>query len=172
MHRSLAIVFLGAALIIAGMVTADAAAPATPAKIGFVDLERTLLETPAGKRASTKFEQSLKGKQAELDRKRKDLEKFKAEFEKQRSMLKPDVIAKREQEFNEKTMELQSYFMKLQNDLATERAQLIQEVLKQAGPVIKQVAQEQGFTLIVDRAAVIWASDALDITAEINKRIK
>jgi outer membrane protein len=171
MHRSLAIVFLGAALIIAGMVTADAAAPG-PAKIGFVDLERTLLETPAGKRASTKFEQSLKGKQNELDKKRKDLEKFKAEFEKQRSMLKPDVIAKREQEFNERTMELQSYFMKLQNDLATERAQLIQEVLKQAGPVIKQVAQEQNFSLIVDRAAVIWASDALDITAEINKRIK
>lgn len=171
MHRSLAIVFLGAALIIAGMVTADAAAPG-PAKIGFVDLERTLLETPAGKRASSKFEQSLKGKQAELDKKRKDLEKFKAEFEKQRSMLKPDVIAKREQEFNERTMELQSYFMKLQNDLATERAQLIQEVLKQAGPVIKQVAQEQNFSLIVDRAAVIWASDALDITAEINKRIK
>lgn len=172
MHRSLAIVFLGAALVIAGMVTADAAAPAAPAKIGFVDLERTLLETPAGKRASTKFEQSVKGKQNELDKKRKDLEKFKAEFEKQRSMLKPDVIAKREQEFNERTMELQSYFMKLQNDLATERAQLIQEVLKQAGPAIKQVAQEQGFSLIVDRAAVIWASDALDITAEINKRIK
>jgi outer membrane protein len=172
MHRSLAIVFLGAALVIAGMVTADAAAPAGSAKIGFVDLERTLLETPAGKRASTKFEQSLKGKQVELDKKRKELEKFKAEFEKQRSMLKPDVIAKREQEFNERTMELQSYFMKLQNDLATERAQLIQEVLKLAGPVIKQVAQEQGFSLIVDRAAVIWASDALDITAEINKRIK
>lgn len=171
MHRSLAIAFLGVAFIIAGMVTADAG-PNGPDKIGFVDLERTLLETPAGKRASNKFERSLKAKQQELDRKRKDLEKFKTELEKQRSMLKPAVIAQREQEYNERTMELQGYFMKLQNELANERAQLIQEVLKQAGPVIKQVAKEQGFTMIVDRNAVIWASDALDVTSEINKRIK
>jgi outer membrane protein len=171
MHRYLAIAFLGAALIITGMVTADAG-PAGPGKIGYVDLERTLLETPAGKRASTKFEQSMKAKQAELDKKTKDLEKAKADYEKQRSMLKPEVAAQREQELQKRFMELQSYYMKLQNDLANERAKLIQEVLKQAGPVIKQVAQEQGYTLIVDRAAVIWAPEALDITAEINKRIK
>jgi hypothetical protein len=36
---------------------------------------------------------------------------------------------------------------------------------------IKQVAQEQGYSMIMNRAAVIWAGDGLDITAEVNKRI-
>lgn len=174
MHRSLAIVFLGVALITAGVVTAEAV-PAGPGKIGFIDLvalERTLLATPAGKRANAKMEQSLKAKQAEFDKKRNDLQKVIAEFEKQRSMLKPEVAAKREQEYGERMRELQEYYVKLQSDLANEQAKLIQEVVKQAEPVIKQVAQEQGYTMIMNRAAVVWASDGLDITAEVNKRIK
>jgi outer membrane protein len=174
MHRSLAIVFLGLALITAGMVTADAQ-PAATGKIGFIDLvalERTLLATPAGKRASAKFEASVKAKQSELDKKRNDLQKVIAEFEKQRSMLKPEVAAQREQEYGERFRELQEYSMKLQSDLANEQAKLIQEVIKQAEPVIKQVAQEQGYAMIMNRAAVIWANDGLDITAEVNKRIK
>lgn len=174
MHRSLAIVFLGLALITAGVVTADAAAPAT-GKIGFIDLvalERTLLATPAGKRASAKMEQSLKAKQAEFDKKRNDLQKVIAEFEKQRSMLKPEVAAQREQEYGERMRELQEYYVKLQSELGNEQAKLVQEVVKQAEPVIKQVAQEQGYTMIMNRAAVVWAGDGIDITAEVNKRIK
>jgi outer membrane protein len=174
MHRSLAIVFLGLALITAGVVTADAAAPAA-GKIGFIDLvalERTLLATPAGKRASAKMEQSLKAKQTEFDKKRNDLQKVIAEFEKQRSMLKPEVAAQREQEYGERMRELQEYYVKLQGDLGNEQAKLIQEVVKQAEPVIKQVAQEQGYTMIMNRAAVVWAVDGIDITAEVNKRIK
>ena len=175
MHRSLAIVFLGLALIVGGMVTADAGPTATPGKIGFIDLgalERTLLATPAGKRASAKMEQSLKAKQTEFDKKRNDLQKVIAEFEKQRSMLKPEVAAQREQEYGERMRELQEHYVKLQSDLANEQAKLVQEVIKQAEPVIKQVAQEQGYAMIVNRAAVIWVADGFDITAEVNKRIK
>lgn len=171
MHRSLAIAFLGAALIITGMVTADAQ-PASSGKIAYVDLERTLLETPAGKRASSRFEKSLKAKQTELDKERKALEQFKVELEKQSSMLKPNVLAQRAREFEQRAAKLQESFMKFQNELANERAKLIQEVLKKAGPVIQTVANEKGYALVVDRAAVIWASDALDITDEINRRIK
>lgn len=174
MHRSLAIVFLGVALITAGVVSADAA-PTASGKIGFIDLialERTLLATPAGKRASAKMEKSLKAKQAEFDKKRNDLQKVIAEFEKQRSMLKPEVAAQREQEYGERMRELQEYYVKLQSDLANEQAKLVQEVIKQAEPIIKQVAQEQGYTMIMNRAAVIWAVDGVDITAAVNTRIK
>lgn len=171
MHRSLAIAILGAALIIAGMVTADAQ-PRGSEKIAYVDLERTLIETPAGKRASARFEKSLKAKQNELDKERKALEQFQAELEKQAAMLKPEVRAQRQREFQQRAAKLQESFMKFQSELANERAKLIQEVLKKAGPVIEKVAKEKGYQVVVDRAAVIWANDALDITAEINRRIK
>ena len=60
----------------------------------------------------------------------------------------------------------------MERDLAAERTKLIQTILKKAEPVIVELAEEKGLTMIVDRAAVLWAQDAYDLTDEINKRIK
>jgi Skp family chaperone for outer membrane proteins len=62
-----------------GMLTAPMTGlvDAVPAnmKIATIDLERTLYDTPAGKRASEAFDKTRKAKQAELDKKQKDLQK-------------------------------------------------------------------------------------------------
>ena len=61
-----ALALFGAALIAtSALSTADAAAPG-PTKVGVIDLEKTLYETPAGKRASEAFDKTRKSKQAEL----------------------------------------------------------------------------------------------------------
>lgn len=172
MNRSLAIAVLGFSLIVAGMVTADAAGPRGDFKVGFVDLERTLMETPAGKRASQDFEKTRKQKQKELDQKQQDLQKYAAELEKQRMVLKPDVLKQRQEELQKRYIEVQELYMKLERDLAAERTKLIQAILTKAGPVIRDIAKEEGFALIVDRNAVLWADDALDLTAKVNARVK
>lgn len=172
MNRSLAIAFLGIALIIGGMVKADAAGSSSEFKVGFVDLERTLVETPAGKRASQAFDKTRKQKQKELDQKQQALQQYAAELEKQRMMLKPDVLKQRQEELQKRYVEVQELYVKLERDLTAERTKLIQEILKKAGPAIQAVAKEKGYAMIVDRSAVLWSNDALDLTDEINKRIK
>jgi outer membrane protein len=172
MNRSLAIAFLGFALIVAGMVTADASGPRSGFKVGFVDLERTLVETPAGKRASQEFEKTRKQKQKELDRKQQELQQYATELEKQRTVLKPEVLKQRQEELQKRYLEVQELYVKLERDLAAERTKLIQEILKKAGPVIQDIAKKEGFAMIVDRNAVLWSDDALDLTAQINARIK
>lgn len=172
MNRSLAIAVLGVALIVAGMVTADAAGPSSGFKVGFVDLERTLVETPAGKRASQEFEKTRKRKQRELDRKQQELQKYAAELEKQRMVLKPDVLKQRQEELQKRYVEVQELYVKLERDLAAERTKLIQAILKKAGPAIRDLAKAKGYTMIVDRSAVLWSDDALDLTDELNARIK
>lgn len=172
MHRSLAIAVLGVALIIGGMVTASADTKAGGFKVGFVDLERTLLETPAGKRASQAFDDARKKKQDELDKKQKALQQYAEALEKQRTVLKPDVLKERQQELQKRYVEVQELYVKLERDLAAERAKLIQEILKKAGPAIEAIARQEGFTMIVDRNAVLWSDKTLDLTDKINNRIK
>ncbi len=172
MNKSLAIVFLGVALIITGMVTADANPNARP-KVGFVDLERTLRETSAGKRAVKKLDQSRKSKEAELQKKTERLQQDEAELKRQAQMLKPEVLRQRQAKLQKDFVELQELYMKLQRELAGEEAKLVQEILKQAEPLLKKIAREQGFTMIIDRKAVLWSGDdSLDLTAELNRRIK
>lgn len=172
MHRSLVIALLGASLVVAGVVTADAGPAQGTLKIGFINLESTLLTTPTGKRAQQQFEQALKKKQQELDGLQKKFQEDLAQLEKQKSVLKPEAFQKRQQELEKAYVEVQQLYVKLERDLAAERAKLIQEILKKAEPVIIEVAKQKGIDVIFDRQAVLWSSDGFDLTNEVNSRMK
>ena|SRR5688572_359618 len=167
-----ALALFGAALIAtSALSTADAAAPGTT-KVGVIDLEKTLYETPAGKRASDAFDKTRKSKQAELDVKQKDLQKAAGELEKQSAVLKPEVLRDKRADLEKRFVELQQLYVKLERDLAGERAKLIQDLLKKASPIIQDIAKGEGVTLVVDQSAVLWADSSLDLTAKLNARMK
>lgn len=142
------------------------------AKIGVIDIERTLYDTPAGKRANEAFEKTRKDKQAELDKRQTELKKLDADLGKQASVLKPEVLAQRRGELEKKFVELQQLYVKLERDLAGERTKLVQELLKKANPLVQEIAKAEGVTLIVDQNAVVWSDPAVDLTAKLNAKMK
>jgi len=172
-HHSTAIAFLGIAMVIVGMVTADAGPVAGNTKIAFINLESTLLQTPVGKRAQKQFEQALKKRQGELDKKQEGFQQQLEQLEKQKSVITPDAYKKRRQELEQQYVEVQKLYMKLEKELAGERAKLIQDILKKAEPVIIDIAKQEGISMIFDRQAVLWADDGrgLDLTDRVNARM-
>ncbi len=162
---------LGIGLVSAPMVGLVGAAP-TPGKLGVIDLEQTLYETPAGKRASEAFDKTRKAKQAELDKRQKDLQKAAAELDKQAAVLKPEVLAEKKKVLEKQFVELQQTYMKLERDLAGERTKLVQDVLTKATPIIEQIAKDEGVMMILDRSAVLWADTSVDLTAKLNAKMK
>jgi outer membrane protein len=173
MNRNLAIAFLGLCLLAGGVVTADAAGPVV-LKIGFVDLQRTLNETGAGKKAKAKLEAQKKQKQTELDKKQKELQAFAAELEKQRVVLKPDVLRQREKELQEKYVALQERYFQLQQELSKQEALLVREIFGKASPIITEIAKRDGYTIVLEKneGAVLYGDKTLDLTTEVNKRLQ
>src|SRR5215468_9237868 len=169
MNRYLALGCLGIGLMVSPLIDvghylASAAVPANP-KIGVIDIDQTLSQTPAGKRANDAFEKARKQKQTDLDKKQEDLKKEDADLQKQAPVLKPEVL-------KEKREELQKKFVELERDLATERTKLIQDLLKQAEPLVKEIAKAEGVTIILEQAAVVWADPAVDLTKQLNAKMK
>lgn len=173
MNRFVALGCFGIGLMVSPvfMHAAESAVPANP-KIGVIDIERTLYETPAGKRANEKFEKTRKTKQSELDKRQADLKQADADLAKQAAVLKPDVLKAKGEDLQKKFVELQQLYVKLERDLASERTQLVQDLLKQASPIVKEIAKAEGITLIVDQSAVVWADPAVDLTAALNAKMK
>lgn len=171
MNRNIAIAFLGLCFVVGGFVRAEAQSSVSGG-VGFVDLQRTLNETKVGKAAKKRLEQNKKKKQNELDKKQKALQKAAAELDKQRIMLKPDVLQKRERELQAKYVKLQETYMQLQQGLVAQEAELVKEIFAKAAPAIKKVGKTKGLTMVVDKTMVLWASDALDITNDVNKQIR
>lgn len=170
MSRALAIAFLGVALITVGLLNVNAAGTATAAKIGYVDLQRTLHETKIGKKAKKKLEADKAKKQKELDKAQKELQEFAMELEKQRAVLKPNVLRQREAELQQRYIALQEQYLKLQQELAQMEAELVNDILEKAGPVIEAIGKRDGYTLLLEKteSAVLWAADGSDITDEVN----
>lgn len=160
----------GLGMIALTVARVDAGPPNT--KIAVIDLERTLYDTPAGKRASESFDKTRKAKQGELDKKQKDLQKAAAELDKQAAVLKPDVLASKKDDLQKQFLALQQVYVKLERDLAGERTKLLQDVLKQAEPIIDTIAKAEGVSLVVDRSAVLWVDPSVDLTDKLNAKMK
>jgi outer membrane protein len=154
MNRYLALAVLGVGLMASPLALnlANSAVPSNP-KIGLIDVERTLTETPAGKRANDAFEKQRKAADADLD--------------KQATILKPEVLQQKKAELEKQFVALQQTYVKLERDLAGERTKLIQSLLQQADPVIKDIARAEGVQLIVDREAAVWWDQAIDLTPKL-----
>ena len=171
MSRSLAIGFLGLSLIVFGMVRADANAPARGG-VGMIDLEKTLLKTAVGKKAQKSFERELKKLQRALDRKKAAFRKKMAEFEKQKTILRRSAVVKKRRALEAEYVKLGELKVRLDRDLTKRRYKLIRHILKKAAPHIRQVAKQRGFTLIVDRSAILYADPRNDITKAVNRKMK
>jgi outer membrane protein len=175
MKRSLPLLFIGLSLIVFSMLPADsvvAAGGSSAGRVGFVDLQRTLLETSVGKKAKKSFEATKAKKQADLDKQQKDFQKAAAELDRQRMMLKPDVLEKKTRALEQQYVAVQQTYAKLERELAEAQGKLIKNILEKAAPVIKSIATKGGYSLVLDRSAVLWADDSVDLTDELNKQIK
>ena len=109
---------------LAGVASAQSGGP----KIGWVDLQRTLQETKAGKAAREKLEGEKNEKQKQVNDLKEKLKKQAEDLEKQKVVLKPDAVQKRERELQEEFAKLQQTFVQLQQDLARAEGTLTREI--------------------------------------------
>ena len=163
---------IAASPFVASSLAAAGGTSTAATKIGVIDMERVLYETPAGKRASDAFDKTRKGKQSELDKKQEELKKADADLEKQKAVLKAEIYQQKRGDLEKKFVELQQTYVKLERELAGERAKLIQDLLKQATPKIESIAKAEGINIIVDREAAVWFDKSVDITQRLNAEMK
>jgi outer membrane protein len=173
MNRYLALGCLGLGLMVSPLLGSigNTAVPANP-KIGVIDIENTLSTTPAGKRANEAFEKTRKTKQGLLDKQQEELKKADADLAKQQAVLKPEVFKQKREELEKKFVALQQTYVKLERELASDRTKLIQDLLKQAEPLVAKIAKAEGVTIIVDQSATIWADPAINLTKQLNAEMK
>lgn len=141
-------------------------------KIGYVDLQRVLAETEEGRKARSRLEGDFKAKQSEIDKRLTELKKAKEDFDKQKAMLQAAARDAKQRELDTQMSELQSVYMKHQEDLSRKEAQAMKEIFEKTQKIIQKIAQEEGISLVLEKtqSSILWAQPALDITNELVRR--
>jgi len=142
---------------------------AAETKIGYIDMQKAVQATKAGKKAKADLEKELEKRRKEFQAKEKDLQKQGQELEKKALVLSDDVRQKRQAEFQQEIMKFREAQMKTQAELQNKERDLMSPILEKMKKAIEKVAKEQNLSIVLERAehSVTWADPNLDITQKV-----
>lgn len=156
--------------------TAEAAPGATAGKedmlIGYVDIQRALIEVNEGKRAKDQLKGQFEIKQKELTQREEELKKLKDAIDKESVVKVDEATEKKKAEFQTKLMELQQKFMKEQKELQEAEAKLTTAITEKMRKVIGEIGEASGYTLILESSGtrMLFAKPHLDLTNEVIRK--
>ena len=158
---------------------APAPAPAPPrpfpegAKMAFVVLQRIANESADGKTATTRIQALQQKKAAELTDKNKQLQTAQQRLEKEASVLSATASGELQKQVEKLTVEIQRFTQDAQAEVQELQQQLQQDFQVRLEPVLQEIGREKGLHFIFNGpdAGLVWADNALDISADVIKKL-
>jgi outer membrane protein len=158
--------------------TQPAAQPQPPrpfpegAKVAFVNINAIAAGSSEGKGATSKIQDFIKKKNAEIQDKQKALQAMQNKLQQNVSVMSDQARSQLEKDITKQTRELQS----AQEDAQQEQQQLTQdlqsEFQQKLFPIVDAIAKEKGLHMVFSIAdsGILWPDPGLDLTAEVIKR--
>ena len=139
-------------------------------KIGFVDMQKAVQATAAGKKAKTELESEFEKRKKELQKKEGDLKKMGEDLEKKKSVLSEEALQKKQMEFQEEMMKYREQVGKSQVEIQKKDRDLTQPILDKMRRVIEKVAKDKGYDMVLENTAmVLFAQKSSDLTDDVIK---
>lgn len=157
-------------LLALAVVVAARGAFAQGMKIGYVDVQRAVQEVEEGKAARNRLQNELKQKRGDLDKKRADLEKMKTDYEKQAPVLSDDAKRQKQEQMQKAFVDAQTAAAQMQDELSGKEQEAMQSISKRLLQVVAEVSDKESFTFVLDKAALLYAPAASDVTNEVVRR--
>jgi len=154
--------------ILAGFLATSAMAADT--KIGYIDMQRAINTSEAGKEAKEQLAARLKKYQDEINVKQEELKKLKEELEKQGMLLSEAARANKEKDYQQRLKEFQRFTKDAQDELQGKDEEFTRKILEGMEKVIQEYGRKNGFTFIfVKNESMLFVDDKADQTEEILK---
>jgi Skp family chaperone for outer membrane proteins len=172
--RSLA----AAAMVIAATATVPSALAAAPgtgaapaARILIIDLRRTVALSKVGQSIQQQVDGLKKQAQAQLNAEAEGLKRDKAQMDAQNAILAPAVKAQKENAWKARAMAFEKKVQERGGLIQGGMLKANQQVEEALGPILQGVMQERKATVLLDRASVLLAPNAIDVTAVVVQRL-
>jgi outer membrane protein len=145
-------------------------------KIGFIDIQRAITESSAGKKAKARFDAQVKKAESDLLKEKQELERLKADFDKKGPLLKEDERRNLEADLERRFRQYQRVGQDHQQELRQKEGELTQDILKELQQIVSEIGKAEKFTLIVERSQILYSDQGIDITNKVietfNKKTK
>jgi outer membrane protein len=153
------------ALITALLGVAPVGATAQDIKVGYVNSERILRDSAPARAATQKLEAEFAKRDKELQELGSKLKSQAERFEKDGPVMAEAERNKRQRELAELDRDLQRRQREFREDLNQRRNEELQALLERAQRIVRQIAEQEKYDLIVQDA--VYFSARVDITDKV-----
>lgn len=135
-------------------------------KIAVVDVRRAMLETEEGLRVQATLKKLFDSRQVELDTKRRALddERDKLDKEAQAGKTPKDVLQRRFETWQRQAAEFQATTLDAQREMQRKESELTTPMLQKVLGLLRRLAAQEGYDLILDKSAVPYYRADLELT--------
>lgn len=154
-------------LLALGLVTTVASVAYAQVKIAVVDTQRAMIETEEGLRLQANLKKIFETKQAELSQKQKLLEDERVDIEKQQKVLSQEALQRRAAAWQQEAATLQQMFVQYNQEMQTKQSEVMQPLFQKTIQLIRRLATQEGYDIVVDKQAAPYVRSDLDLTDRI-----
>jgi outer membrane protein len=166
MSRSLGLgLFLASSVLFCSLLQAQTAAP-VPTKVAVINLQRAVLETAEIQAASKALEAKYKPRQEKMEQVQKELQSIQQNLQANAGKLTPAAEADLSTQAARRQRDYQRLAEDLQADVDRERNEILGSASRKMQDVVRKLAEERGFDMVVDVSTTVYFKPAMEITTE------
>jgi outer membrane protein len=136
-------------------------------KIGYIDIQKVISESQAGKRARDRFQAQVKKAEGDILKERQDIERLKSDLDKKGPLLKDEERRNIEIDLQKRSVNLQRSMSDHQQELQVKNNEMMSEILKELEKIVNEVGRAEKFTLILERSQILYSDQGIDITSKV-----
>jgi outer membrane protein len=133
-------------------------------KVAVVNVQQAMLDSEELKKASAELEKKYKPRQDELQKLQNDLNLIQSQI--QSGKLNQQAVADLTAQGQRKQRDAQRISDDLQADFDRDRQDILGQAAKRMQDVVKKIAEEKGYDIVVDVSQTLYFKPALDLTAD------
>lgn len=138
-------------------------------KIGIVDLQKIMRTSKVVKAAMDEFMKEVEAKRNILTTKAREVQALEQELSKLDPKTPADQRREKENKLKRQSRELNNQRQDIEEDLKKRDREVTQKVMGEIMVTIRNFAQAEHYSLILERSSIVAADEALDITDKIVK---
>jgi outer membrane protein len=142
-------------------------------KIGVFDLQKAINDSKKGQAAKSRLVSKFDRLKKQLQAQEKEIEKLQKDLERQASMLSAEAKYEKEKQLKRKVRDFQDQYRDATQEMQKEEMEATKPIVEEVLKIARDFGKERGYTIImeVQKAGIIYAPDALDITEDVIKRL-
>jgi outer membrane protein len=144
---------------------------AAQVKVGYVDLQKALNTSQAGKDAKAKIAKKAKEYEVGFVQKRKEIKDLGQNLKNQTALLSPEAKKEKEREYQQKVTDFQRATKDAQTNLKQQDTDFTREIVRELVKIVEKIGKKEAFTIILEKGegSIVYADKQVDLTDKLIK---